>query len=139
MARGYKTRILDQVIFHDERIVKNYCLTLLMGKTVEELHVLYLDKDHRLLHDETHSVGTIDWTPVFDREIIKNSLNRNARAVALVHNHPGGGLFSEDDIHATEKLEIAINALGIELYDHFLVSNGILHSMRNEHMLVKKP
>lgn len=139
LNRGYKTRMLEQTVFHDNRVISNYCLTMLSGKSVEELHVLYLDKDYRLLHDETHSVGTIDYAPVFNREIIKNSLNLNARSVALVHNHPGGGLFSEDDIHATEELERAINALDIDFYDHFLVSNGILHSMRSEHMLVKKP
>lgn len=139
LVRGYKTRMLEQVVFHDERVIKNYCLTLLSGKSVEELHVLYLDKDLRLLHDEKHSVGTIDWTPIFNREIIKNALNMNARAVALIHNHPGGGLFSSDDVDATEVLEIALNSLNIDLYDHYLVSNGILYSMRNENLLVKKP
>lgn len=139
LVRGYKTRMLEQVVFHDARIIKNYCLTLLSGKSVEELHVLYLDKDYRLLHDETHSVGTIDWAPIFSREIIKHALNFNARAIALIHNHPGGGSFSTGDVNATTELEITLNTLNLELYDHYLVSNGILYSMRNENLLVKKP
>lgn len=139
LVRGYKTRMLEQVVFHDERVIKNYCLTLLSGKSVEELHVLYLDKEHRLLQDEIHSVGTIDWAPIFNREIIKKALNLNARSIALIHNHPGGGLFSSDDVRATVSLEIALGALNIELYDHYLVSSGILYSMRTENLLIKKP
>jgi len=138
LVRGYKTRMLEQTIFHDMRVITNYCLTKMSGKSVEEFHVLYLDKDYRLLQDETHSVGTVDWAPIFEREIIKNALNMNARSIALLHNHPGGGLFSTEDVKYTEKLEAALNTIGIEVYDHYLVSNGILYSMRNEHLLVKK-
>lgn len=139
LVRGYKTRMLEQVVFRDEGVIKNYCLTLLSGKSVEEMHVLYLDKELRMLQDETHSVGTIDWAPVFNREIIKKALNLNVRSIALLHNHPGGGSFSSDDINVTIELEAALNSLNIELYDHYVVSNGILHSMRNSHLLDKKP
>lgn len=139
MVRGYKTRMLEQPVFHDMRVITNYCLTLLSGKAVEEFHVLYLDKDYRLLQDETHSVGTIDWTPIFEREIIKHALNINARSIALLHNHPCGGGFSTDDVNATESLEKSLNAIGIDVYDHYLVSNGILYSMREKHLLIKKP
>ncbi len=138
LVRGYKSRMLEQTVFHNPRIITNYCLTMLSGKSVEELHVLYLDKDYRLLHDETHSVGTIDWAPIFEREIIKRALNINARSIVLVHNHPGGGLFSTDDVDYTEKLETALNTIGIDVYDHYLVANGILHSMRDSHLLIKK-
>lgn len=139
LVRGYKTRMLEQTVFHDNKIISNYCLTLLSGKSVEELHVLYLDKEYRLLQDETHSVGTVDWAPIFSREVIKHALNLNARSIALLHNHPCGGLFSTDDIRSTTELEIALNALGIDLYDHYLVSSGILYSMREKHLLNKKP
>ncbi|MDE6250868.1 MAG: DNA repair protein RadC [Alphaproteobacteria bacterium] len=139
LVRGYKTRMLEQVVFRDDRVIKNYCLTLLSGKSVEEMHVLYLDKELRMLQDETHSVGTIDWAPVFNREIIKKALNLNARSVALLHNHPGGGLFSTDDVTMTTDLETALNVLNIDLYDHYLVSNGVLYSMCNENLLIKKP
>lgn len=138
MVRGYRTKMLEQTIFHDMRVITNFCLTLLSGKSVEELHVLYLDKDYRLLHDELHSVGTIDWSPIFEREIIKNALNLGARSIALLHNHPGGGCFSQADVDATEDLIPLLDVVGIYLYDHYLVSNGILYSMRNEHLLDKK-
>jgi len=139
LVRGYKTRMLEQTIFYDRRVVTNYCLTLLSGKAVEEFHVLYLDKELRLLQDETHSVGTIDWTPVFEREIIKRALNMNARSIALLHNHPGGGGFSTEDVTITEKLEAALNAIGMDVYDHYLVSNGILYSMCEKNLFIKKP
>lgn len=135
MVRGYKSRMLEQTIFHDSRVITNFCLTLLSGKQVEELHILYLDRDYRLLNDELHSVGTIDWSPIFEREIIKRALNLNARSIALVHNHPCGGCFSNDDVIATEQLQTTLKTIGIDVYDHYLVSNGILYSMRERNLL----
>lgn len=138
MVRGYRSQMIEQTVFHDIRVITNFCLTLLSGKSVEELHVLYLDRDYRLLQDELHSVGTIDWSPIFEREIIKKALNINARSIVLLHNHPCGGCFFSDDVDATMQLEKALNTIGIDLYDHYLVSSGILYSMRDKHLLIKK-
>ena len=57
---------------------------------VEQLRILFLDKKNRLIADEVQQTGTVDHTPVYPREVIKRTLELNATALILVHNHPSG-------------------------------------------------
>ena len=134
----YKVVLECTPIFHNYEKLENYCKLLLSGKTIEEFHVLYLDGQHRLIEDELHSSGTVNWAAVYIREIVKRALDLNARSVVLIHNHPTIGMsFSSQDIEITKELENALNKLDITLYDHFLVSGDILYSARNSHLLDK--
>jgi DNA repair protein RadC len=38
---------------------------------VEEFHVLFLDKQNRVIADEVMGRGTVNHTPVYSREILK--------------------------------------------------------------------
>lgn len=136
MIIGCKFQLTSGPIFHDDQALRNYCVLQLIGKTDEEFHVLYLDKNLRLLMDELHSTGSIDWSPVFPRKILKNALDLNARSVVLLHNHPTPHTtFSQQDAEITKTIQNILNQCEIELYDHFLVSGGILYSARNMFIL----
>lgn len=136
MITGCKFKLAEQPIFHNEQILTNYCILKLSGKTVEEFHVLYLDMNMRLIADDLHSIGTIDWTPVFTRDIVKRALDLSARSVVLMHNHPTPNTsFSTTDIEMTESVEKALAQFDIELYDHYVVSGGIVYSARNMFLL----
>ena len=138
MELEYKQVLDEAPIFHNYEKLENYCKILLGGKPIEEFHVFYLDNKYRLIKDELHSTGTIDWTAVYVREIVKKALDLNAYSVVLLHNHPGSTeVFSTQDIEITSELETALNNLGIQLYDHFLLANDILYSARNMHLLNK--
>ena len=52
--------------------------------------MLFLDKRNQLIADELQQVGTIDFTPVYSREVVKRALELSATAIILVHNHPSG-------------------------------------------------
>ena len=136
MIIGCKFQLTSGPIFHDDQALRKYCVLQLIGKTDEEFHVLYLDKNLRLLMDELHSTGSIDWSPVFPRKILKNALDLNARSVVLLHNHPTPHTtFSQQDAEITKTIQNILNQCEIELYDHFLVSGGILYSARNMFIL----
>ena len=133
---NYRGQLKDNPIFHDERILHNYCRLVLADKQVEELHILYLDTNIRLIADEIHSVGTIDTSAVYPREIAKRALELNARSIVMVHNHPTSNhSFSQDDIDVTTQIMSVLGGLNIELYDHLLVSNDIIYSARKMHMI----
>ncbi len=133
-----KFKLADAPVFHDERVLSNYCRMNLGGKKVEEFHVFYLDVDWRLISDEMHSRGTVDTSAVYAREILKQALNLNARYVILVHNHPiSGKAFSRQDIETTDIIAEELGRYGIILHDHLLVSNGIVYSARNMFLLGK--
>lgn len=132
----YKYILGNAPIFYDFSKLENYCKLLLGDKTVEEFHVFYLDKKFALILDDLHSSGTIDWAAVYVREIVKKALDLNAYSVLLVHNHPSAHTsFSVPDIQMTQELENALGQLGIDLYDHLLVSGNVLYSARNLHLL----
>ena len=132
----YKVLFDAKPIFYNYVKLENYCKLLLADKTIEEFHVFYLDADYRLILDELHSSGTVNWAAVYVREVVKKALDLNARNIVLVHNHPTPGLpFSSQDIEITKELEIALEKLDIKLYDHLLVSGNIIYSARNKRLL----
>ena len=138
MELEYKSVLDEAPIFHNHEKLENYCKILLSGKSIEEFHILYLDSQYKLIKDELHSSGTIDWAAVYIREIVKKALDLNAHSIVMLHNHPSAFTsFSSQDILITEELENALEKLGISLYDHLLVSGDVVYSARNLHLLNK--
>lgn len=136
MQTSCKFELTQSPIFHDEITLRNYCILKMGGKTIEEFHVLYLDINLRLIADDLHTIGTIDWSPVFPRDILKRALDLNARSVVLLHNHPTPNTsFSEPDVKITSEIKNILATCDINLYDHYLVSGGIVYSARDLFLL----
>ncbi len=139
MALEYKHVLDTTPIFYDHTKLENYCRLILDSKPIEEFHVLYMDAQFKLIEDQLHSTGTTDWAAIYVREIAKRALDLNAKHIALVHNHPTPNIsFSSQDIEITEEIESILQKLDIGLYDHFVVSGGVVYSARNSHMLNTK-
>jgi DNA repair protein RadC len=63
-------------------------LSVRLGRLEHELFaVLMLDAQHALIEYVELFRGTVSQTSVYPREIVKESLARNAAALMLVHNH----------------------------------------------------
>ena len=136
MLAGYKSNLDKVTIFHNEKVLTNYCLLLMTGKTKEEIHILYLDEDKRLLADDLHSIGTVDWAAAYPREILKRALELNAKSIVMLHNHPKPNTsFSMDDIELTERVRALLATVDIDVHDHYVVSGGIVYSARNMFIL----
>lgn len=132
MIASHKSHLIQTPIFHDYQKLSEYCRLLLSGKPVEEFHVLYLDPNYRLLSDDLHSSGTIDWAAVYPREIVKRALDLNAASIVMVHNHPSGTTsFSSDDINITGDVKNILASVDVALFDHLLVSGSIVYSAKN--------
>ena len=116
MQLEYKATFDDRPIFHNYEKLENYCKLLMSGKSIEEFHVFYLDSSYKLIKDELHSSGTIDWAAVYIREIARKALALNACHVVLLHNHPSGYTsFSTQDMEITHELEGILEKLAIGL------------------------
>lgn len=95
---------------------------LLQDRDRERCVALLLDTKHRLIRQETVSIGTVDHTFVNPREIFRDALLANASALVLAHNHPSGDADpSRDDELVTRRVHQAGQLLGIELLDHLVV------------------
>ncbi len=97
----------------------------------EHLVGLYLDAQNGLLHQETLSVGSLNTTRTHPREILFPAVVHLALGFILVHNHPSGSLEpSPEDLEFTRSVQRAGELMGIELYDHVIVSRDGYASLR---------
>ncbi len=101
------------------------CLKDMRDLSKEHLRGLYLDNQHRVIHDEVISIGTIDTNIVHPREVFKPALEYSAVAVILAHNHQSGSLTPSDaDVEITKQLVQSGTIMGIQLLDHVIVTKS---------------
>jgi len=110
----------------------DYCKANIAHGTVEEFHLLFLDRKNTLIRHERQQRGTIDHTPVYPREVVKRALELNASALILVHNHPSGDPTpSKADIAVTRDIVNAGKPLGVTVHDHLIIGRGRHTSLRD--------
>ena len=118
------SRIKNQPVLNNWMHVQDYCIKLLAHEPVEHFVILCLDNQNRLIGEETMSIGTINQTAVYPREVVNAALKHHARSVILVHNHPSGEPKpSRADIAVTLDIEKALSVVGIALHDHLIIAD----------------
>mgnify|MGYP006434541463 FL=1 len=106
-------------------LVRRYLSAQLRHRTHEVFAVLFLDNQHRLRAFDELFQGTIDGASVYPREVVKRALAHNAAAVILAHNHPSGVAEpSQSDRRITERLQQALDLVGVRVLDHMVVGDG---------------
>jgi len=84
-------------------------------------------------HFQVVHVGSLNQSVTHPREIFKAAILSNSHAIIVGHNHPSGNLTpSPQDINITKKLIQSGKILGIELFDHIIVSPTEGVSMREQ-------
>jgi DNA repair protein RadC len=97
---------------------------------------VYLDAKNGIISIETHSIGTIDTSSVYPREIIKSALLNNASSIILVHNHPSGDPEPSDvDNDMTRAALKACELMGMRFLDHIILGNNRYYSYEEQHKL----
>ena len=104
-------------------VIKDF-LRLKLGERQHEVFaVVFLDTQHRVIAIEELFRGTLSQTSVYPREVVKESLARNAAAVVLVHNHPSGSAEpSRADEFLTTTLRQALALVDVRVLDHLIVT-----------------
>jgi len=123
------------VLTHWDALIAYLTATMARDR-VEQFRVLFLDAKNRLIADEAQSRGTVNYTPVYPREVVKRALELHASALILAHNHPSGDPApSQADIAMTQDIARAATALGLVVHDHVIVGNGRVVSFRADGLL----
>ncbi len=103
---------------------------LFMLKKREEVYILCLDSEKKLLATRLISEGISNQTEINVRRTVEESLRFSSSSVIMAHNHPGGlAQPSFEDEQTTIKLKEALELLGIELSDHIIVAGEEHYSM----------
>ena len=99
--------------------------------------VVMLDGRHRILGDETVSIGTLTASLVHPREVFRPALVLGASAIVAFHNHPSGELTpSAEDFAVTERLVRAGDLVGVALLDHLVLAGSRFHSFADAGQLL---
>ena len=100
------------------------------------LEIAYFDPARRLIGDGQFSSDRSGCAHAPFRVILAEVLSTNAASVILAHNHPGGDPTPNPrDYDFTRRLASLLNALGIRIDDHLIVSGDDYFSFREAGLL----
>lgn len=118
------------------QLTRRYLQSCLRDEGREVFAALFLDSQHRVICYEPLFYGTIDAASVYPREVVKRSLQHNAAALILAHNHPSGVAEpSQADCRITTRLKDALSLVDIRVLDHFVVGDGEVVSFAERGLL----
>ncbi len=118
------------------RDVYDAVLPYYRGADREILSVLCLDAQNQPTCFNVASIGALNTTRTRPAEILKAAILSNALGLVLIHNHPSGELEpSPEDIEFTRAMQRACELIGIELYDHLIVTDDGFTSFRERGLL----
>jgi DNA repair protein RadC len=133
---GMRERVQRCPIDPGEPALLDYLIGRFAGQQNEQLVVLFLDQERRLLSEETFVSGAIDCVSIKPRVLFSRALALGSRTIVLAHNHPSGDPTpSARDIAATARIAADAERLDIELIDHLVVAGACAVSMRKAGML----
>lgn len=100
-----------------------YVMPYFMGKRDEVVYLLCLDSKCKALSCKEIAQGNVNSVGLSVRKIVEEALAVNAASVILAHNHPSGlAIPSVEDVVTTRRIATALDAVGIVLADHIVVS-----------------
>lgn len=115
------------------RMVYDLMIPRLKGLQKEECWILLLNSRNYVCGKLRIGEGGLDSTVIDHRRILQEALDRGASSVILIHNHPSGNPTpGTSDIRSTELLKKALNAVGLSLTDHVVISDELFYSFADD-------
>ena len=134
--RLLRQQMRGREVLSSPQVVRDFLRLRLGGLEHEVFAVLMLDAQHRLIEYVEVFRGTVSQTSVYPREVVKESLARNAAALILVHNHPSGVAEpSRADEHLTQTLKAALLLVDVRVLDHLIVAGSDVLSFAERGLL----
>lgn len=123
-------------VLSSPQVVRDFLRVKLGALEHEVFAVLMLDAQNRLIEYVELFRGTVSQASVYPREVVKESLARNAAALVLVHNHPSGVAEpSRADEHLTQTLKAALALVDVRVLDHLIVAGSEVLSFAERGLL----
>lgn len=136
VSRRYYSNRLDTIYVRNAFEVVEYMRPLIASQPREEMHLLLINSKGRLIKRVLMNKGVVNETYCSVREIVDLALKNEAARVVLVHNHPSNNATpSSADIEMTERVYLALVAIGIPLEDHIIITKDTYFSFNIEHII----
>lgn len=111
--------------------VKNYVCDSFKNNQQEAAKAFCVNSANQIKSVNPLSVGSEDSVSIDYKEIVKIALNNDCSYIILAHNHPQKtSKPSFEDIASTRRLISCLRTLDITLFDHFVIGNDGIVSMR---------
>jgi DNA repair protein RadC len=131
-----ETRLRTTKAFTSPTDVKQFCQLHIAQEQDEYFCCMFLDSQHRLIAFERLFRGTVDGASVYPRVVVRRSLELNAAALILTHNHPSGlPEPSTADTRITQRLKEALALVDVRVLDHVIVGTEGTSSMAETGLL----
>lgn len=131
VCRMLKKQIINKTLIDSWDKVMEYCRARLGYEAKESNIVLFLNTKNFLIDSEMRFEGTVDHAHTYPREIIAKALELGAKAIIMVHNHPGGDPTpSQQDLDITQNIKQIASLMNIRLHDHIIVSKNSCYSLK---------
>jgi DNA repair protein RadC len=99
----------------------------------EHMKIIMLNVKCKVIGVEEISIGSLNSSLAHPREIFIPAIKNSSANIILTHNHPSGDPApSKDDIEITQRVYEAGKILGIELYDHIIIGDGVFISLKEK-------
>ena len=106
------------------------------ARTQEAFYMAAVDDRRVLLRCVLISEGSANATAVSVAKVVSEALKCGATGVMLAHNHPSGiATPSQEDIFITHYIRDALQPLGITLYDHVIMTDDDMVSLKDSRHL----
>lgn len=108
-------------------------LTLNLGVMEHEVFgVIALDNQLRYVDHEVLFRGSLLYTQVSPREVVKYAIKHNAACVILYHNHPTGSKMpSPGDKELTQILFDILRIIDVHVFDHIIIAGNQMTSFKD--------
>lgn len=98
--------------------------------------ILFMDAKNNCLSIEVQSIGTVDTSAVYPREVMRSALLKNATSLIFVHNHPTGDPDpSVSDRDITAQLVFCGRVCQVRILDHIILGKGRYFSFGDEGLI----
>ena len=139
----YKDELKNKKLIEKETLKisnKDILLKYLRNKIgyeeIEKFYVLYLSSSNEVIEFEENSVGTLDRSSVYPREIYKKIINLNAKSIILAHNDPSDNITpSKCDIDLTNEIAKGLKNFGALLIEHIIITKNSYFSFLEEGLI----
>lgn len=126
----------ERVTLKGTREAAEYLRSRLQGLPEEHFRALFLNRLGTLLEDALLAVGSVDKARPPIRLIVARTLQANASAVILAHNHPSGAVeASESDRLFTEDVLRALKPIGVKVLEHVIVGTDGVFSFADSGLM----
>lgn len=129
--RYYNDKFDSNIILDTSDKMANFIIPKFIGCTEEQVYCICMNNVCRVLTCSLIARGDISSAGLSVRTVVEVAIRHNSTNVILAHNHPQGlALPSNDDIAMTKSIQKALDAIGINLIDHFIVAQNDAVSLK---------